>query len=297
MTIATKIKIKISLLSTIFVSLGIAQSTQAATVFSGTGNEAATAFSEMQTAIGGSNNNNAVGSQQGGFRTINWDGVLLDGTDFNGNTQVVVPDKVVGIPEDRFLSRGALFDEVYFVSSDGFESVNGEVAGQFPSFSPENTFAHTGEGENQNEIEQSFTLAGTQTTAATRGFGAIFLDVELPENSSIEYFNGSNSLGKYFVEPANSGEPSFLGVLFDEPVVTNVELILGNGAIFDLSDENIVTPGVRDDPENGVDLVATDDFLYAEPEELQNNDVNVPEPSSAIAFFLAIACSCFRYKK
>ncbi|EAZ91938.1 hypothetical protein [Crocosphaera chwakensis] len=247
---------------------------QAATVFSGTGDAAAVAFEQMKEAIGGADNTLAVGPQKGGFRTINWDGVPVNGT--------------VGIPEDLFLGRGALYDEIYFVSDDGFESVNPSVAGQFPAFSPPVTFAHIGEGNNQNEIEQSFTLAGTFTQAATRGFGAIFLDVELPETSSIEYFNGSKSLGKFFVEPSDSGEPSFLGVLFDKPIVTSVELILGNGSIFDIDGEIPVLtpivdpiPGQVDDPVNGVDLVVTDDFLFAEPE-------NVPEPSSVVGLLLVI---------
>lgn len=284
-------KIGIGITSVMLLVAG-SKSAQAATVFSGTGDDASIQFEAMKAAIGGADNTLAVGPQEGGFRTVNWDGVLLDGTDFGGNTQVVVQDKVVGIPEDRFLSRGALYDEVYFVSGDGFESVNPGVAGQFPAFSPANTFAHIGEGNNENEVEQSFTLAGSETQAATRGFGAIFLDVELPNTSSIEYFNGSTSLGKFFVESANSGEPSFLGVLFDEPVVTNVELILGNGAIFDLTNGNTVIPGVADDPQNGVDVVATDDFLYAEPEDVQG----VPEPSSLLGLLLASLLPAFSWK-
>ncbi|MEA5500393.1 hypothetical protein [Limnoraphis robusta] len=268
------------------------QKAQAATLFSGVGDNAATAFAAMKAAIGGLDNTTAIGPQIGGFRTVNWDGVLLDGTDFGGNTQVIVPDQVVGIPEDRFLSRGALYDDVYIVSGDGLESVNSGVAGQFPAFSPNNIFVHF--GEDDNEIDQSFTLAGTTTPAATRGFGAIFLDVELPNTSSIEFFNGSVSLGKYFVEPGGSGLPSFLGVLFDEPVITEVELILGNNTIFDVDlDSNTITSGPADDPENGIDLVATDDFIYAEPEVAQE----IPEPSALVALFLVGLFPKFCWKK
>ncbi len=267
----------ISLIGTFALSI-FCQKAEAATRFSGVGEDAATAFEAMKTAIGGLDNTTAIGPQNGGFRTVNWDGVLLDGTDFGGNTQVIVPNQVVGIPEDRFLSRGALYDDVYIVSGDGLESVNSGVTGQFPAFSPDNIFVHF--GEDDNEIDQSFTLAGTTTPAATRGFGAIFLDVELPETSSIEFFNGSVSLGKYFVEPGGSGQPSFLGVLFDKPVVTEVELILGNNTIFDVDlDTNNITSGLADDPENGIDLVATDDLIYAEPEIAQE----VPEPSALVA--------------
>jgi hypothetical protein len=260
---------------------GATISASAATlVFSGTGDNARLEFEAMKVAIGGANNG-GLGPQVDGFRTISWDGVRLDGTDFGGNTQVIVQDKVVGIPENRFLAQGTLYDEVYIVSGDGFESVNPGVAGQFPAFSPRNTFAHF--GEDRNEIDQSFTVPGTFTAAATRGFGAIFLDVELPNTSSIEYFSGSKSLGKYFVEPANSGEPSFLGVLFDKPIVTRVELNLGNNTIFDL-EGNTPIAGPADDPEKGVDLVATDDFLYAEPLEVDN--LEIPEPSSVLGLLL-----------
>lgn len=271
-----------TILAAAFLLLPGAISASAATlVFSGAGDDARQELEAMKTAIGGANNG-GLGPQVDGFRTITWDGVRLDGTDFNGNTQVIVQDKVVGIPEDRFLAQGALYDEVYVVSGDGFESVNPGVAGQFPAFSPKNTFAHF--GEDNNEIDQSFTIPGTFTAAATRGFGAIFLDVELPNTSWIEYFSGSKSLGKFFVEPANSGEPSFLGVLFDQPIVTRVELNLGNNTIFDL-EGNTPIAGPADDPENGVDLVATDDFLFAEPQAV--NDIDVPEPSSVLGL---LAC-------
>ncbi|MEL7039088.1 MAG: PEP-CTERM sorting domain-containing protein [Cyanobacteria bacterium J06592_8] len=255
------------------------QTVQAATLFSGVGEDAIAAFTAMETAIGGSDNT-SLEPQADGFRTINWDGVLLDGTDFEGNTQVIIRDQVVAIPEERFLSRGALFDESYVVSGDGLESVNPEVVEQFPAFSPSNIVANSGETE--NTIEQSFTLAGTTTPAATRGFGAIFLDVERPETSSLEFFNGSVSLGEYFVEPGESGEPSFLGVLFDEPIVTNVAVTLGNNTIFNFDIETLeTTSGSVDNPENGIDLVAADDFVYAEPMYVAaaEEEVEIPEPS------------------
>jgi hypothetical protein len=259
---------------TLVATLGTTYSTQAATIeFRGTGANATTAFADYRTAIGGVNNGATPGSVGSGFRTINWDGVPLDGS--NPIIQTIVPDKVVGIPEDLFLSRGTLYDEVYMVSGDGFESVNQGVVGQFPAFSPTKTFAHF--GADNNEIDQSFTVPGSFTSAGTRGFGAIFLDVELANTSFIEYFSGSTSLGKFFVDPANSGEPSFLGVLFDSPIVTRVEMNLGNNTIFDLQGNTIIS-GPADDPQNGTDLVIVDDFVYAEPVQ-----VNIPEPSSVVA--------------
>src|SRR6516162_9529490 len=78
------------------------------TAFMGVGTTAAgTALSNFKTATGGTNNTTgspgvpvAAGT---GFRTITWDGVKLDGTDFGGgaNTTVVNQGKTIIIPKDR----------------------------------------------------------------------------------------------------------------------------------------------------------------------------------------------------
>src|SRR5215471_3023927 len=60
--------------------------------FSGAGTAGATnAFNAFRTGIGGINNGANPPPQAGGFREINWDGVLLNGTDFGGNTVVISP--------------------------------------------------------------------------------------------------------------------------------------------------------------------------------------------------------------
>src|SRR5689334_8732643 len=76
------------------------------TTFSGVGGTntsggAFTALSVFEAAIGGAKNT-AASPQTGGFRTITWDGVTLDGTDFGGDTVVIVSGKTVGIPVNRF---------------------------------------------------------------------------------------------------------------------------------------------------------------------------------------------------
>ena len=116
---------------------------------------ALTALNAFETAIGGGKNT-AAAPQTGGFRTITWDGVKLDGTDFGGgaNTTVINLNKTVGIPLNRFQAQGTFFEEVYAVSGDGFTDVNPNVTGLFPAFSPSNTFAMF----NDNTIDQSFVL-------------------------------------------------------------------------------------------------------------------------------------------
>lgn len=269
-------KIVLALAGTAFTTVLMAPGASAGTlVFKGVGANASTAFNDFKAAIGGQNNG-AQGPQGSGFRTINWDGVRLDGTDANPNTKVIVPGTTVAIPENRFRAQGALYAEPYAVSGNGFVSVNPDVAGQFSAFSPKNTFVMFDEELGKFDdrfIEQSFTLPGTDTRAATRGFGAIFQDVELANTSSIEYFNGSKSLGKYYVDPsAKSDDTQFLGVLFDESIVTDVTLTVGTNAIFSFDGKSIKSFGAEN-LGKGIDLAVTDDFVFAEP-------TRVPEPST-----------------
>ena len=184
-----------------------------------------TALANFQTAIGGVSNNGKASPQTGGFRTINWDGVKVDGTDSGGppNTTVIHTGDVVGIPLNRFQGQGVSFEEVYAVSNNGFATVNTNAAGLFPAFSTPNTFAMF----NDNTIDMSFVLPSAVTStpvpAATRGFGAVFIDAQIADTSSIEYFSGDRSLGKFSVPVSPTpGDPEFLGVLFGSPLVTRV---------------------------------------------------------------------------
>jgi uncharacterized protein (TIGR03437 family) len=102
----------------------------------------------------------------------------------------------------------------------------------------------------------------TPIPAATRGFGVVFLDVEQANTSSIEYFNGSVSLGKFFVPAGDTGQTQFLGVLFNAPVVTRIVITAGTAQVFNFNN-NQVSAGPAEGP--GVDLAVVDDFVYAEP--------------------------------
>jgi len=239
-------------------------------VFSGSGVAATTQFNAFRAAVGG-------GSR------IAWDGVRLDGTDVNPATRVIDPGKTVEIPVDRFRGVGAIYAAPYAVSGDGFSSVNPGSAGEFPAFSPANTFAmfDTRPGQFDDRfIGQSFVLPGTNTVAGTRGFGAIFADVELAGTSAIEYFGqtangGRISLGKFDVPIGQSGEHQFLGVLFDQAIVAEVLLTVGTHALFSLSGNTIQSFGAED-LGRGIDLAVTDDFVFATPTALRT----VPIPST-----------------
>jgi hypothetical protein len=259
-------------------------------VYSGSGADATTALDAFRAAIGGAKN--TAGPEASGRREISWDGVKLDGTDANPNTQVVDSGHTVVIPVDRFRAQGALFEDPYAVSGDGFASVNPGTAGQFPAFSPNNTFVMQDETPYQFDdrfIGQSFTIPGTATAAGTRGFGAIFIDVEKAGSSNIEYFGHDASghevsLGTFAVPTGASGEPQFLGVLFDNPVVTDVNLTVGTNTLFNFDGTSFQSFGAEN-LAGGTDLAVTDDFVFAEP----TMAAAIPEPSS-YALMLAGLC-------
>ena len=252
-------------------SLFLGSAWSAPVVFSGSGAGAATALEAFRAAIGGVKNT-AAAPQAGGRREINWNGVKLDGTDVSPTTVVVDPNKAVIIDVDRFKGQGTLFEDPYAVSGDGFASVNPASAGQFLAFSRNNTFVmqDSSAGEFDDRfIGENFVLAGSTTAAGTRGFGAIFLDVEDAASSSIEYFgrdvNGNEvSLGTFAVPIGADGEPQFLAVLFDRPIVTDVNLTVGTNALFNFDGTGFQSFGAEDIA-RGIDLAATDDFIFAEP--------------------------------
>jgi hypothetical protein len=237
---------------------------------------AAASLASFEAAIGGVKNT-AAAPQTGGFRTITWDGVKTDGTDAAAgpNSTVVVPPlgggspHTVGIPLDRFEGSGVYFGAVYGVSNDGFVDVNPSVGAPnpvlFPAFSTPNTFAMF----NDNGIDFKFVApAATNTdivSASSRGFGAIFINVEQLNTTSITYFNGNNVLFTQNAPVGGKGQPVFIGALFNNPVVTRVLLTLGTDVIFKFDGTAATAGGTDSGTSSGTNLVVTDDWAFAEP--------------------------------
>jgi hypothetical protein len=227
----------------------------------------ATAIANFEAAIKGAKNNGINQPSNGGFRTITWDGVKTDGTDSGGppNTTVISQGNTVGIPLDRFQPQGVYFGAVYAVTGNGFTTVNPSTAGLFPPFSPPNTFAMF----NDNGIDFKFVVPSLATStivsASSRGFGAVFINVELANTTSIQFFNGNQVLDTVFAPVGGKGQPVFVGDLFPSAVVTRVVLTLGTDVIFSF-DGTTFHPGPNaDNPALGHNLVVTDDWIFAEP--------------------------------
>jgi hypothetical protein len=228
----------------------------AAVTFSATGVNAAgiqTTVDAFRTALG-TLNANVAGSFPSGRREINWDGVPdalsapnnLPADFFNVNS----PRGVV------FSTPGTGFQVSATVASGTpveFGNINATYPTNFQTFSPQRLFTALG----SKVVDVTFFVPGSTAPATTSGFGAVFTDVDLFAETSIQFFDETNtSLGVYSVpELAGSGNLSFFGVLFNAGErIGRVRITSGNAALG--PNENLPT----------TDVVVMDDFLYAEPQ-------------------------------
>lgn len=146
-----------------------------------------------------------------------------------------------------------------------FGNLNASYPAAFRTFSPEGLFTALG----SNITDVSFFVPGSTLAASVSAFGAVFTDADFLNTSSLQFFNLNNqSLGS-FVVPAMVGSEtlSFLGVRFDAGErIGRVRITAGNAAL-------------GGNESAGIDLVAMDDFIYAEPIATA---ASVPEPATLL---------------
>jgi hypothetical protein len=218
----------------------------------------------FRAALGGANNGNTPGQLADGRREINWDG--------GGSTDT----SVVGNPFTGFQNnRGATMTTpgTGFVQApvEGLATQFGDPSytGVFEAFSPVRLFVPI----DSNVTDITFSIPGTSggVAATVSAFGAVFSDVD-SDATTLELFGpGDVSLGAPFPVPSLTGDGtlSFLGVLFDAgEQIARVRVTTGNAA---LGAPDIVGES---------DVVAMDDFIYAEP---------VPEPGTLVLLALGLA--------
>jgi hypothetical protein len=239
------------------LALAAAGGVQAAPiVFSASGGSAAAIQASVDAfrAQLGPLNPNVAGSQGAGRREINWDGVpgvlaapgLLPANFFNVNS-----------PRGVLLSTPGTGFQVSANAAAAvpveFGNINPSYPALFAPFSAQRLFTAL----DSNVTDVDFVVPGSAADAATRGFGAVFSDVDVLGSTSIGFFGVDGAPLGSFVVPASNGNGglSFLGVLFTEavPVVGRVRIISGTGALG------------PNDVGQGVDLVVMDDFIYGEP--------------------------------
>jgi hypothetical protein len=218
----------------------------------------------FRSALGDPNNNNNPGPLDNGRREINWDG---------GGADTTAPLTPV-TPFDVFLNtRGALFTTpgtglTQAPPSGGAQGgladlfKNQTYGASFSTFSAKRLFTAVG----SNITKGSFFVPGTNggVAATVTGFGAVFTDVDRPDgqnhrnpSTSIECFGVDGELLFRGSVPASPGDgsQSFLGIMFNDPLIARVRIKSGN-----------VAPGPDDDGKH--DVVMMDDFIYGEPQPL-----------------------------
>ena len=200
------------------------------------------AVDQFRSDLGNPNNGNTSGSQNNGRREINWDGVPGDPALFTS-------------PMTLFASRGATFQTVgtgFEVSGTKFSDLNANYSTLFTPFSPQKLFAPL----NTNVMDVVFNVPGNSAVpAGVTGFGAVFTDVDSSTSTKMQFYAPDGALLYERNVPAASGNQtlSFLGVSFDAgEVVARVHIVMGNAAL-------------GADEAGAVDVVALDDFIYAEP--------------------------------
>ena len=241
----------VALSAVVLILSGQASAQRPPTVLSGAG-EVGPVVDAYRKLLGDPNNGNTAGSQAGGRREINWDGVpddkaapaFLPGDFFKGRgAKLATPGKGVQVSAAPGNPTG---------TAPRFGHINPTYAKIFKAFSGERLFSPVG----SNVVDLTFTVPGTDTPALVRGFGAVYVDVDLP-HTAFEYFDrNGKSLGKFPVPVMNEGF-SFLGVAFDAPVVARVRIEYGSTAL-----------GPDDDPANGKDVSVMDDFIFGEPQPM-----------------------------
>ncbi|MDF1501741.1 PEP-CTERM sorting domain-containing protein [Roseisolibacter sp. H3M3-2] len=237
-------------------------------VRSGAGDLAAVtaARDQFRLDLGGGTVAGANGAFGGVRREINWDGVpdaaaapnSLPANFFNTNSPRGV---VLSTPGTGFqVSANA------GVAPIEFDNLDPSYSATFQPFSAQRLFTALG----SNVVDVEFLAPGTATPALTRGFGAVFSDVDLANLTSIQFFDAAlNSLGTFFVPNVVGANPSFsfLGVSFAEAAVRRVRITSGTAALGAGVTENLALQR---------DLVVMDDFLYGEP----GAAAVVPEPAT-----------------
>jgi len=206
----------------------------------------------FRAALGGVLNAPNTPPAASGRREINWDGVPaavtnvdnFPATFFNVNSK-----------------RGALLSTPgtgLRVDSTAFASVTAGLADQFKAFSPQKLFMAVG----SNQVEVDFKLAGETTNGLTKGFGVVFSDVDRAGSTRIEYFDANGVRIASIEATAQSGAQgfSFLGAVFDSPIVARVLITSGDAAL-SATGTDLSAGGSND-------LVVMDDFVYGEPQPL-----------------------------
>ena len=204
-----------------------------------------------QISAGGSNNG-VGGSFTTGRREVAWDAASLD--------PVQIPAAMPGDFFNTFSQRGLV------LSTPGSLRVSGRAASGstdvlFSSLNPRAASA----------VDATFFLPGSPSQPAfVRGFGLVVADVNIAGSTRLEALDALGTvIGSVDVPPAPNGL-SFAGLWMEGSTwISSVRLTAGQTGINDTTSSR--------------DIVAMDDFIFAEPQLTA-----IPEPTAPLLLALAV---------
>ena len=218
---------------------------------------------DFRTLVSGGGFNNGVGGGvfASGRREVGWDAASLDPF----QVPAAMPGNFFNNQSLRGLelaTAGGLRVSGRAASGSAdvlFSTVNPAAAAALQAFSPERLLAVYGE----RSVEANFFLPSAPSQRAyVRGFGAVFADVSVFGATRLEAFGRGGRLLASVEVPAAPGGLSFAGLWIDGGEwIDRVRLTVGQAGIEDGSGQ--------------LDVVALDEFIYAEPQV-------VPEPGVAV---------------
>ncbi|HEY8216742.1 MAG TPA: hypothetical protein VIH82_06395, partial [Acidimicrobiia bacterium] len=185
-----------------------------ATIVRGAGDLAPTIAKYQQLL--GPDNGGVAQSFPAGRREINWDGVPDEFSEpnayppdfFNSTTEPRARGVVLSTPGDH-LGVSADSDNPSGAPVR-FGDINPTYVDTFRTNSPEKLFSPVG----SNVATIKFYVPGTEEPAATRGFGAVYTDVDHKETAAFRFFDKRGKVLCTYAVPVSKDGLSFLGVAY-----------------------------------------------------------------------------------
>jgi len=231
---------------------------------------------EFREAMGPNNGNAPLSGDPNGHRSINWD---------------AAPDSISDpnpFPGDFFnfnaapRARGIEFTPIG--GATGFELSSTEASGEpvafggpasFVPFSEERMFRPVG---GTTFLVDFFDPASNEDPALSRGLGVVFNSVQLEDTTGMTFYDqNDNVIFEQFVETGEQSSLSFLGAVFDDPIIAYAQITAGTNPL-----QNGIQASL-----SPIDIVVMDDFIFGEP--ISANVAAVPIPGSIALLPLGLA--------
>ncbi len=228
----------------------------------------------FRSALGDNNGNAPEIGDPNGHRSINWDAApdfISDPNPFPGDFfNFNAAPRARGI---EFTPTG---------DTTGFELSSTEASGEPVAFGLPNSFVPFSDERLFRPVNGTtfqvdfFDPANNEDPALTRGLGVVFNNVFRNTSTSMTFFNQEDEvIFQRSAEAGGFGSLSFLGAIFDDPIIAYAQFDVGDFAL-DLAAATI-----------NQNFVVMDDFIFGEP--ISANVAAVPIPGSVALLPLGLA--------